>query len=104
MTARLFTDEYDVTYAARSSKASAGPGSTSTSSDRGLGTATTAMRRQRLASRHARFATGPVLSLNDVAAELAISHSQAYALVRSRELPAIQVSGRGQWRASSGSS
>jgi len=38
------------------------------------------------------------LSLDDVAAELAISHSQAYALVRRRDLSAIQVGGRGQWR------
>ena len=38
------------------------------------------------------------LSLDDVASELAISHSQAYALVRRRDLPAIQVGGRGQWR------
>ena len=38
------------------------------------------------------------LRLDDVAEELTISHSQAYALVRRRELPAIQVGGRGQWR------
>jgi excisionase family DNA binding protein len=38
------------------------------------------------------------LSLDDVAEELSISHSQAYALVRRRDLPAIKVGGRGQWR------
>lgn len=29
---------------------------------------------------------------------LAISSAQGYALVRSGELPAIQIGGRGQWR------
>jgi excisionase family DNA binding protein len=38
------------------------------------------------------------LTLADVAEELAISSSQAYALVRSGELRAIKVGGRGQWR------
>jgi len=38
------------------------------------------------------------LKLTDVAEELNISQAQAYALVRSGELPAIQVGGRGQWR------
>lgn len=38
------------------------------------------------------------LSLDDVATELAISRAQAYALVRRRDLPAIQIGGRGQWR------
>ncbi|MFD1212682.1 helix-turn-helix domain-containing protein [Arthrobacter sp. GCM10027362] len=38
------------------------------------------------------------LTLTDVAEELKISSSQTYALVRSGELPAIQVGGRGQWR------
>jgi excisionase family DNA binding protein len=38
------------------------------------------------------------LSLSDVADELAISRSQAYALVRSGDLPAVKVGGRGQWR------
>lgn len=32
--------------------------------------------------------------------ELSISKSQAYALVRSGDLRAIQVGGRGQWRVS----
>ena len=38
------------------------------------------------------------LQLSDVAEVLNISASQAYALVRSGELPAIKVGGRGQWR------
>jgi excisionase family DNA binding protein len=38
------------------------------------------------------------LQLADVAEVLNISASQAYALVRSGELPAIKVGGRGQWR------
>lgn len=38
------------------------------------------------------------LQLADVAEMLNISARQAYALVRSGELPAIQVGGRGQWR------
>ena len=38
------------------------------------------------------------MSLADVAEELAISWSQAYALVRSGVLPAIKLGGRGQWR------
>lgn len=36
--------------------------------------------------------------LTDVAEMLSISASQAYALVRSGELRAIKVGGRGQWR------
>ncbi|MBD5786333.1 helix-turn-helix domain-containing protein [Cellulosimicrobium terreum] len=38
------------------------------------------------------------LTLADVTEQLNISAAQAYALVRSGELPAIQVGGRGQWR------
>ncbi|WP_163508872.1 helix-turn-helix domain-containing protein [Fodinicola acaciae] len=38
------------------------------------------------------------LLLSDVADLLNISSSQAYALVRSGELAAIKVGGRGQWR------
>lgn len=38
------------------------------------------------------------LPLADVAEVLSISASQAYALVHSGELAAIQVGGRGQWR------
>ena len=38
------------------------------------------------------------LHLADVAAELNISGSQTYALVRTGDLPAIKIGGRGQWR------
>jgi excisionase family DNA binding protein len=38
------------------------------------------------------------LQLSDVAEILNISASQTYALVRSGDLPAIKVGGRGQWR------
>lgn len=38
------------------------------------------------------------LKLTDVAEELNISMSQTYALVKSGDLPAIQVGGRNQWR------
>ncbi len=38
------------------------------------------------------------LLLADVAEQLNISAAQAYALVRSGDLPAIKVGGRGQWR------
>ena len=38
------------------------------------------------------------LLLSDVAAELNVSDSQVYHLVRSGELPAIKIGGRGQWR------
>jgi excisionase family DNA binding protein len=38
------------------------------------------------------------LTLADVATVLAISVRQAYALVRSGELPAIKVGASGQWR------
>lgn len=41
------------------------------------------------------------LQLSDVAEVLNISASQTYALVRSGELPAIKVGGRGQWRVES---
>jgi excisionase family DNA binding protein len=41
------------------------------------------------------------LQLADVAEVLNISAAQAYALVRSGELPAIKVGGRGQWRVES---
>ena len=43
--------------------------------------------------------SGPrFLQLADVADVLNISASQTYALVRSGELPAIKIGGRGQWR------
>jgi excisionase family DNA binding protein len=38
------------------------------------------------------------LLLSEVAAELNVSDSQVYHMVRSGELPAIKVGGRGQWR------
>ena len=44
------------------------------------------------------MATQRFLTLDDVAEILHISWSQAYALVRRKELPAIQIGGRGQWR------
>ncbi|MEU8614523.1 helix-turn-helix domain-containing protein [Actinoplanes sp. NPDC048791] len=36
--------------------------------------------------------------LSDVAAELNVSDSQVYHMVRKGELPAIKIGGRGQWR------
>lgn len=41
---------------------------------------------------------GRFLQLADVCQILDISASQTYALVRSGELPAIKIGGRGQWR------
>jgi len=41
------------------------------------------------------------LQLADVAEILNISSAQVYALVRSGELPAIKIGGRGQWRVES---
>ena len=41
------------------------------------------------------------LTLADVAETLNISAPQAYALVRTGELPAIQIGGRLQWRVES---
>lgn len=38
------------------------------------------------------------LPLAEVAEVLGVSSSQVYALVRSGELPAIKIGGRGQWR------
>jgi excisionase family DNA binding protein len=38
------------------------------------------------------------LSLDDLAKELAVSPSQARALVRNGDIPAMRVGGRGQWR------
>ena len=48
---------------------------------------------KRLAAMGTRF-----LTLADVAETLNISAAQTYALVRSGELRAIKVGGRGQWR------
>ena len=44
------------------------------------------------------MATQRFLQLAEVSEVLNISSAQAYALVRSGELPAIKVGGRGQWR------
>ena len=44
------------------------------------------------------MATDRFLMLADVADVLNISASQTYALVRSGELEAIKIGGRGQWR------
>ena len=41
---------------------------------------------------------GRFLQLSDVAEELSVTLSQVYHMVRSGELPAIKVGGRGQWR------
>jgi excisionase family DNA binding protein len=38
------------------------------------------------------------LLMQDVADELNVSLSQVYHMVRSGELPAIKIGGRGQWR------
>jgi excisionase family DNA binding protein len=38
------------------------------------------------------------LTLDDVATYLSVSVPQVYALVRSGELPAIKIGGRGVWR------
>ena len=43
-------------------------------------------------------ALGRFLTLADTAEVLNISASQAYALVRSGELPAIKIGSNGQWR------
>jgi excisionase family DNA binding protein len=37
------------------------------------------------------------LTLDDVAEILNVSHAQVYALVKRREIVAIQIGGRGQW-------
>ena len=42
--------------------------------------------------------TARFMTMQDVADELAVSLSQVYHMVRSGELPAIKVGGRGQWR------
>ncbi|GAB3363679.1 helix-turn-helix domain-containing protein [Modestobacter lapidis] len=44
------------------------------------------------------MATQRFLTLDDVAEILNVSWSQAYAMVRRKELIAIQIGGRGQWR------
>ncbi len=42
------------------------------------------------------------LQLSEVCEVLNISSAQAYALVRSGDLPAIKIGGRGQWRGERG--
>jgi excisionase family DNA binding protein len=42
--------------------------------------------------------TARFLQLSEVAEELSVTVSQVYHMVRSGELPAIKVGGRGQWR------
>ncbi len=54
--------------------------------------------RQRPAACQTSSVAARFLPLADVAESLNISASQAYALVHSGALPAIQVGGRGQWR------
>lgn len=49
-------------------------------------------------SSQARVLERRFITLEDVREVLSISAAQAYALVRSGELPAIRVGGRGQWR------
>ncbi|MGH2735345.1 MAG: helix-turn-helix domain-containing protein [Actinomycetota bacterium] len=39
-----------------------------------------------------------LLTLEDVATYLNVSSAQVYALVRSGELPAVKIGGRGVWR------
>jgi excisionase family DNA binding protein len=50
------------------------------------------------ADRNAAHALGRFLTLADTAEILNVSASQAYALVRSGELPAIKIGGHGHWR------
>ena len=47
---------------------------------------------------HDRCVAPRFLTLADVAETLNISAAQTYALVRSGDLPAIKIGGRGQWR------
>ncbi len=42
--------------------------------------------------------TARFLTMQEVADELAVTASQVYHMVRSGELPAIKIGGRGQWR------
>lgn len=49
---------------------------------------------------HTAAVTRRLLTLADVAELLNVSASQAYALVRNRELRAVKIGGRGQWRIS----
>ena len=47
---------------------------------------------------HASHLTPRFYTLNDVATLLASTEAQVYGLVRSGDLPAIKIGGRGQWR------
>jgi excisionase family DNA binding protein len=47
---------------------------------------------------HERSSQHRFLPLPEVAAELSVTDSQVYHMVRSGELPAIKIGGRGQWR------
>ena len=49
-------------------------------------------------SQRARVLERRFITLDDVKEVLSISSSQAYSLVRTGELRAIRVGGRGQWR------
>lgn len=42
------------------------------------------------------------ITLDDVARYLSVSKPQAYALVRSGDLPAVKIGGRGVWRVDKG--
>jgi len=44
------------------------------------------------------MATSRFLTVTDVSEVLNVSAAQAYALVRSGDLPAVKIGGRGQWR------
>jgi excisionase family DNA binding protein len=44
------------------------------------------------------MAAARFLTMEEVAQELAVTQSQVYHMVRSGELPAIKIGGRGQWR------
>jgi excisionase family DNA binding protein len=47
---------------------------------------------------HERSSQQRFLPLPEVAVELSVTDSQVYHMVRSGELPAIKIGGRGQWR------
>jgi excisionase family DNA binding protein len=54
----------------------------------------------KLSRRYAADVPSRFLTLPDVADELHMSRSQAYALVRGKHLRAVKIGGRGQWRVS----
>ena len=55
-------------------------------------------RGQTEALRYRRAMPARFLTMSEVAEELAVTNSQVYHMVRSGELPAIKIGGRGQWR------